>query len=378
MRKPILAFLSGVLLSGLLVAGGIAVAQTETVLGELKRLSRIWDGTDVWLIDGSGNGMIAGTVTANAGSNLNTSALALDATLTNRLPAGSTPGDNESNAITTSRLGSYMWIFDGSTWDRWTGAITGTVTANAGTNLNTSALLTTAAHDGAFGTAGAADAQVRTIQGVASMTPVVVSATDLDVQIGGSDSLTIGTFPDNEPVNVAQMNGVAVTMGNGVSGTGVQRVTIASDSTGQVAVASFPDNEPVNVAQKGGSAIAAGPCEREVNLYAQVDQTSGEQIITGTASERVYICSVAIVTATAQNIALVDGTGSVCATSPTGLTGGSTAATGQNYAANGGWVLPFNPQAWAKTSTDADNVCLLQSGSGQISGVITYVSIPNI
>lgn len=34
--------------------------------------------------------------------------------------------------------------------------------------------------------------------------------------------------------NISQMNGVAVTMGNGASGTGVQRVTIASDSTGQV------------------------------------------------------------------------------------------------------------------------------------------------
>lgn len=41
----------------------------------------------------------------------------------------------------------------------------------------------------------------------------------------------------NQSVNCAQMNGVAVTMGNGVSGTGVQRVTIASDSTGQVAIA---------------------------------------------------------------------------------------------------------------------------------------------
>jgi hypothetical protein len=35
--------------------------------------------------------------------------------------------------------------------------------------------------------------------------------------------------------NVSQMNGVAVTMGNGASGTGVQRVTIANDSTGILA-----------------------------------------------------------------------------------------------------------------------------------------------
>lgn len=64
--------------------------------------------------------------------------------------------------------------------------------------------------------------------------------------------IPITTFPDNEPFNVAQINGVAVTMGNGVAGTGVQRVTIASDSTGTVAIGTFPDNEPFNVAQING------------------------------------------------------------------------------------------------------------------------------
>lgn len=37
-------------------------------------------------------------------------------------------------------------------------------------------------------------------------------------------------------VNIAQVNGVTTTMGNGVAGTGVQRVTIASDSTGIIGV----------------------------------------------------------------------------------------------------------------------------------------------
>ena len=55
-------------------------------------------------------------------------------------------------------------------------AATGTVTANAGTNLNTSALLTTTAHDAAFGTAGTPDAQVRSVQGIASGTPVGVQS----------------------------------------------------------------------------------------------------------------------------------------------------------------------------------------------------------
>lgn len=53
---------------------------------------------------------------------------------------------------------------------------TPTVTANAGTNLNTSALLTTSAHDAAFGTAGTADTQVRSVQGISGMTPIQVQS----------------------------------------------------------------------------------------------------------------------------------------------------------------------------------------------------------
>lgn len=41
----------------------------------------------------------------------------------------------------------------------------------------------------------------------------------------------IGALTANQSVNVAQMNGVATTMGNGVAGTGVQRVAVASDNT---------------------------------------------------------------------------------------------------------------------------------------------------
>jgi hypothetical protein len=67
------------------------------------------------------------------------------------------------------------------------------VTANAGTNLNTSALLTTSAHDAAFGTAGSADAQVRTVQGVASMTPLQVQSNTANL----ATETTVGTVATN-------------------------------------------------------------------------------------------------------------------------------------------------------------------------------------
>lgn len=76
------------------------------------------------------------------------------------MPNAATLADNTTNPSAPA-VGSFVHVYDGATWDRWTGAVT---------------------------------------------------ATNLDVQIGGSDSLTIGTFPDNEPFNLAQMNGATTPM----------------------------------------------------------------------------------------------------------------------------------------------------------------------
>ena len=110
----------------------------------------------------------------------------------------------------------------------------------------------TAALQPGFGTAGSASAQVVTVQGVASMTKLLVTP----------DSVAL---PANQSVNVAQFNGVTTTMGNGVTGTGVQRVTISSDSTGQVAIAAgaatigaLTPNQSVNTAQVNGVTTLTG------------------------------------------------------------------------------------------------------------------------
>jgi hypothetical protein len=65
------------------------------------------------------------------------------------------------------------------------------------------------------------------INGVTVATGTGVSGTGVQRVVLASDG--------NSPVNISQMNGVTVTMGNGTSGTGVQRVTLASDSTGSIA-----------------------------------------------------------------------------------------------------------------------------------------------
>jgi hypothetical protein len=273
----------------------------------------------------------------------------------------------------------------------------------------------------AFGTAGTAATPVLTVQGIAAMTPILatVTATNLDVQIGGSDSLTIGTFPDNEPINVAQMAGATTPMtttqadnlaltldglnatsfnyihdgtnwdmmrGDTTNGVDVDVTRMPADATELPAAAALAD-ATANPTVPAVAAFLMGwngttwdrvraapdPCSSGTKVFVPISQTTGTQLLTGTASNRTYVCSINIVTATAQNIALVSGTGSVCATSTGAMMGGTTAATGWNLAANGGIVVSGGGASVAKSDTDADNVCLLQSSTGQISGTLVYV-----
>jgi hypothetical protein len=117
---------------------------------------------------------------------------------------------------------------------------------------------------------------------------------------------------------------------------------------------------------------AGDPCAINLRVAVPVNLTASGQIATGKAGKQTYICHISITTATAQNIALVEGTGATCGTGTAGMAGGATAATGWNLAVNqsvtegvGGWQINA-------TATAADNVCLLLSGTGQTSGVIEY------
>ena len=103
-----------------------------------------------------------------------------------------------------------------------------------------------------------------------------------------------------------------------------------------------------------------------------ISLTANTQIINGGSSKQTYICAINIVSAGAENIALVEGTGTTCGTGSAGLAGGTSAATGWNFAANGGLAIGNGLGVIARTATAADNVCLLISGSGQVSGNVVW------
>lgn len=134
------------------------------------------------------------------------------------------------------------------------------------------------------------------------------------------------------------------------------------------------DNATMNTNALGATWVAhIDPCSSLPKLFVPISQTTGTQIIVGTASKRTYVCAIHVISTTAQNIALVSGTGTVCATSTGGMAGGTTAATGWNFSANAGLVLGNGGWTVAKSDTDAENICILMSGTGQLSGTLSYV-----
>lgn len=65
-------------------------------------------------------------------------------------------------------------------------------------------------------------------------------------------ALRVDASGTNQPIDLVKINGVTASVKNGSAGSGVLRVTIANDSTGQVAISNTPD---VNVAKIAGTVV---------------------------------------------------------------------------------------------------------------------------
>jgi hypothetical protein len=172
-------------------------------------------------------------------------------------------------------------------------------------------------------------------------------------------------------VNVAQVNGVTVTTGAGATGTGVQRINdVASSATGAAVPASAQFTGGLGSGATGGFLVGATACDS--NKVITITSATTTLMITGVASRNVHICAMHVVTATANNVALVEGTGATCATGTAGMAGGTTAANGWNFAANGGIALGAGWGDIMTTSTTGDSVCLITSAAGPLAGFIKY------
>ena len=248
---------------------------------------------------------------------------------------------------------------------------------------------------------------------VAAGSPRVTIATDDEINDDLDAIATSTGLLDNAisgaGFNITQFGGAAVNLNAGAAGTGTLRIVTATDDPVNDAAVLFAANLVAHDAADAGSPLKLGgfasatipaavtandrvnawytlngaamtqttdPCSGP-KIHVPVSITADATLITGTASNRTYICAVSLVTATAQNIAVLSGTGTTCQTSTGPLFGGVTAATGWNFAANTGIAVGTGSGTIAKSDTDADNICIDTSSTGQISGSISYVVAPN-
>jgi hypothetical protein len=128
------------------------LSDTLTVQGAVAVTGTFWQATQP----------VSGTITANAGTNLNTSALALESGGNLATLAGAVSSSKVQVNVTNSTLAATQ----SGAWNITN--ISGTVSLPTGA--------ATAAKQPALGTAGSASADVITVQGAASMTPLLVTA----------------------------------------------------------------------------------------------------------------------------------------------------------------------------------------------------------
>jgi hypothetical protein len=178
----------------------------------------------------------------------------------------------------------------------------------------------------------------------------------------------LGATQSMEAVNDASNNCEFVnTIGDGggaANRAAVKAASTAPTATDPALVVSLSPNGTVN---PGCAGQTIGN-----TLIAQVNLTASGRIITGVSAKKVFVCAIDISVSAADNVALVEGTGSTCGTSTAGMNGGSTAATGWNFAANTGLTKGNGQGLLTVTATAADDVCLLVSSGAQVSGVVTY------
>ena len=182
---------------------------------------------------------------------------------------------------------------------------------------------------------------------------------------------TRGLFSDmntwaETSLGVPTAYGTAPTTGNYI---GVNAFVTNATALGQAAMAA---SSPVTLAN---NQTVPDACMFSAKTNVAISTTAGTtQLVAPSGSTQVYVCAITTVGAAASVQNLVGGTGATCTTgTPAAIMGSTTAANGMSFAANGGFAYGSGSGVIASTTTGGHGLCLIQSGTTQISGNITFV-----
>jgi len=154
-----------------------------------------------------------------------------------------------------------------------------------------------------------------------------------------------------QSVNLAAIAGTVTSVSNGAVGNGVQRVTIANDSTGQVKVLGQNSVNPIYC-----TSVA----------FLDMATATTTQIVALSGSTVVYVCSYAFQAGGTTAVKLVGGTGANCVTSQSARTPNYdfTAQAGINRVGGGGNIV-------AK-GVAADALCVTSSTAVNVHAEVSY------
>jgi hypothetical protein len=202
------------------------------------------------------------------------------------------------------------------------------------------------------------------------------------VNVNASNELLVSPTA-NAAVNVAQMNGITVTMNNGVAGTGVQRVAIASDNTVLPAVgagatgAAVPANAVYPGAQDGSGNLI-GDIDCTLSKIYDASTSGNTELVALSGSKHIYVCGYELFSAGTVNVSLVSGTGTACASAASGAT--STGTSGASAALTPAWeftaqtgkLSAYPTHGFLLDAGSANALCLKTSGGVAVQAQVFY------
>lgn len=268
------------------------------------------------------------------------------------MPAAAALADNTANP-TAPGVAAFLMCYDGSTWDRCQGGLTDTDDGTiAGSQVPSLVIPLNYVFDGTNwvretrGTAGTAAAQVLTIQGVASMTPVLTNP---------GTAANIGVYVED----------AGETAGGNLAMAGTVRRDTAASSAGTTG-----DNSTLNTDQLGRLWTRdANPCSDYSRItHAVISESTAatNEIVALNGSDLIYVCSYKWVTTAANSLNWTRGTGTDCATGTTAIEGAQPFAANGGVAESGGGHPLFVVPA-------GNALCLVSSAATAHGGRVSYV-----
>jgi hypothetical protein len=204
-----------------------------------------------------------------------------------------------------------------------------------------------------------------------------------------SGTVTIGTFPDNEPFNVAQLGGTAVVSGGlagsqSVGGTAGNDAAITQNpvllgcetiAQGSQPTAATAGNQRRCLASREGALFVQEGSANRFSCFVQAVTVTTQCQAAPAAGLRAYVTGAALSNqaATVQTLDVVFGTGSNCATGTTALTHKFQMGTNATTTSPMAVVLPFTTPL---VPTAATALCLRPSAATAFGATLTGFIAP--